>query len=212
MSLLLPGMTPSVSLSWTLISQLAELDLKDPLGHQVPVQDRQRLVRFLKYEMMSLRYRRAFHSTRHTIVSDSVMYTIFLCYLLFHSERPSALLEDTGPAAVCVHTQQMSDMLKGTCKQLAQALNYKTFRNNSAKLAQSMVYPQHIWDQRNFSSCFQAMLDHMKLQVTAHGTWTLQEPWGHWQHTAAYASHLRSSSLGIVGGRPGHHAEPQHPS
>ena len=196
-----------MQLSPTLISQLAELDLRYPTGLRVSVQERLRLFRFIRSEMLTLRYRSAFASAWVGKVPDSSALAMFCCYLLFHSMVPGTCLQGAAPASsIYAHAQaqQMAGILKGSYKQVAQALNCKAFRSSSAQLASSMVYPDHIWDQRSFRCCFQAMLDHIKLHVAAQaGSWTLStQPglaWGHWQTMPVFAMRLKSNPLGTFG-------------
>ena len=180
---------------------ISKWDLKDSTGHQVSQHARQRLLRFLKATILALRYRSDFYLAPHAKVSGGSASAMLLCYLLFHSVRPDTYLKGASPAEfLYAHPQQLSGILSGSCKKIAQALSCKAFLDSSTKLAQSMVYPEHIWDQRNFACCFQAMLEHIELQTVARsGAWSLSAPWGHWQATPAYARHLRSNPLGVAG-------------
>lgn len=194
-------------LSPSLTSQLAELDLRYSTGLRVSIQEKLRLFRFIITEMLTLRYRSAFSSAWLGKVPDTSALAMFYCYLLFHSVVPGTSLQGSASASSMyahAQAQQMTGILKGSYKQVAQALSCRTFRSSSAKLATSMVYPDHIWDQRSFRCCFQAMLDHIKLHVAAQtGTWTLSaQPglmWGHWQTMPAYAMRLKSNPLGAFG-------------
>lgn len=196
-------MLPTLT-SATTNSQLASLDLKDLTGLQISLHSRQQLLRFLKAAILALRCREGPHLAVHTKVSNTSASAIFLCYLLFHSVRPKVSLKQAGPAeCLSAQSQQMSVMLNGSCKQVAQALSCKAFCGSSAKLAQNMMYPDHIWDQRNFVCCFRALLEHVELQLVASsGAWRIPAehlPWGHWQATPAYARHLKSNPLGATG-------------
>ena len=196
-------MLPTLT-SATTDSQLAALDLKDLTGLQISLQSRQQLLRFLKTAMLSLRCRGDLHLAGHAKVSNTSASAVFLCYLLFHSVRPNMYITEAGPAeCLTAQSQQMSAMLIGSCKKVAQALSCRAFYDSSAKLAQNMVYPDHIWDQRNFICCFHAMLEHIEMQLDARsGAWRIpaeHSPWGHWQATPAYVRHLKSNPLGVAG-------------
>lgn len=183
------------------IRQITDLDLMDPRGHPVSQEAKLRLLRFINVTVLTLRYRRDLHLELHAKVSADSVSATFLCYLLFHSVRPDTYLKGPHPAAcLYAHVKQIAGMFSGSNKEVAQALSCKAFCSSSTKLAQSMTYPQHIWDQRNFVCCFQAMLDHIEQQMVAEsGAWRLSAPWGHWQATPAYARHLRSNPLGAAG-------------
>lgn len=183
------------------IRQITDLDLMDPKGHPISLEAKLRLFRFFKVTALTLRYRRELPLELQSKVSADNVSAMFLCYLLFHSVRPDTYLEGPCPAeCLYAHSKQIAGMLNGSNKEVAQALSCKAFCSSSTKLAQSMKYPQHIWDQRNFVCCFQAMLDHIKQQTVAEsGAWRLSTPWGHWQATPTYARHLQSNPLGAFG-------------
>lgn len=181
--------------------QIIDLDLMDPKGHPVTVEAKLRLLRFLRITVLNLRYRRDPPMKLHAKVSGDSVLAMFLCYLLFHSVGPDTYLREPHSAeCLCVQSKQIAGMLSGSNKEVAQALSCRAFCSSSTKLAQSMTYPQHIWDQRNFVCCFQAMLDHIEQQIVAQsGAWRLSAPWGHWQATPAYTRHLQSNPLGAAG-------------
>lgn len=196
---MLPTLTPA-----TTNSQLAALDLKGSTGLQISLQARQQLLRFLNTALLALRYQEDLHLAVRAHICNTSASAVFLSYLLFHSVRPDTYLKEVGLAeCLCAPSQQMSAMLSGSCTTVAQALSCRAFCRSSAKLAQFMVYPEHIWDQRNFACCFHAMLEHIELQTMgASGAWRISAEdlqWGHWQETPAYARHLKSNPLGIAG-------------
>lgn len=181
------------------LRQVIDLPLEDRQGHPVSEQAKLRLLRFLEVASLTRRYQGDF-PVHHRTSADSII-ALFLCYLLFHSVRPDTYLRGPCPAACLYATaQQLSGMLSGSNKKVAQALSCKALCISNTKLAQLMLYPQHIFDQRNFVCCFQAMLDHIKRHTGAEsGAWTLSAPWGHWQATPAYAWYLQSNPLGAAG-------------
>ena len=193
------GMLPM--LTEATIRQMTDLNLMDQKGHPIPLEAKLRLLRFLRVTALTLRYRRHLSLDLHSKVSADSVSAMFLCYLLFHSVRPDTYLKGPCPAeCLYAHPKQIASMLSGSNKEVAQALSCKAFCSSSTKLAQSMTYPQHIWDQRNFVCCFQAMLDHIQHQMVAEsGAWRLSTPWGQWQAMPTYARHLQSNPLGAFG-------------
>ena len=185
------------------LRQIKDLPLEDRQGHLVSEQAKLRLLRFLEVARVTRRFQGDFPVALHPKTSADSTVALFLCYLLFHSVRADTYLRGPCPAA-CLYasSQQVSGMLSGSHKKVSQALSCKALCISSTKLAccQGMLYPQHIFDQRNFVCCFQAMLDHIKQHMgAASGAWSLSAPWGHWQATPAYAWYLQSNPLGAAG-------------
>lgn len=187
--------------TFTTLRQIIDLPLEDRQGHPVSEQAKLRLLRFLEVARLTGSHEGDSPVALHPGTSADSTIALFLCYLLFHSVRPDTYLKGPSPAAcLCASSQQMSGMLSGSNKKVAQALSCRALCISSSKLAVCMLYPQHIFDQRNFVCCFQAMLDHIKRHTGAKsGAWSLTAPWGHWQATAAYVWYLRSNPLGAAG-------------